>query len=174
MHFLRMMTGNGKSCVDVMLRKVHRAPVMHHWVVLAACQWAKLAAMPLDQPSMAREAWLSDIAVMRGVKQAVTCTPSVGRIDSCVPCSRLARSLRPTGTPLRTLQLCSLKKTTKRAVWQPACMLGGHQFCLAPSAGLEKVVHANWVYVVSPDVDCTDTQSAPPHMVCKTIVQCMP
>ena len=35
--------------------------------------------------------------------------------------------------------------------------------------GLEKVVHANLVYIVSPDVDCTDRHSAPPHMVL-----CMP
>lgn len=174
LHFLRMMTGTGKSCVDVMLRDMHRAPVMHHWVVLAARLWTKLAAMPLDQPSMAREAWLSDIALMRGSETG-------GRMYTKCWSYRLLHTLQQIGAisaadwnasaDLTALQfeeghVKSCLAACMHARWA-SVLLGDPR--LAPSAGLEKVVHANWVYVVSPDVDCTDRHSAPPHMVL-----CMP
>ena len=106
-------------------------PVMHHWVVLAARLWTKLAAIQLDQPSMAKEAWLSERNGWSHVHQVL-----VEGVASCILCSRLVRSLRPTEMPLRTLQLCSLKRATLKAAWQPACMLGGHWFCWVTLAWL--------------------------------------
>ena len=69
LHFLRMLTGTGKKgCADVLVRDMHRSPVMHHWVVLAARWWTKLAEMDPQVPRIARSAWLSDIALMRGAE----------------------------------------------------------------------------------------------------------
>jgi hypothetical protein len=45
LHFLRHLAQIGKVCVDVLLRDMHRAPVMHHWVVLAVRWWNTLVQM---------------------------------------------------------------------------------------------------------------------------------
>lgn len=58
--FLRYMTGAGqRSSIDVLMRDLHRSPVQHHWVVLAARWWERLRAMPVDR--LARVAWVSDV-----------------------------------------------------------------------------------------------------------------
>jgi hypothetical protein len=67
LYFLRMLTGVGpKVCNTVLLRDTHRSPIMHHWVVLASRWWTKLADMDPGVSRLARSAWLSDIALMRG------------------------------------------------------------------------------------------------------------
>jgi hypothetical protein len=169
MYFLRMMAGTGKVCVDVILRDMHRAPIMHHWVVLAARWWTKLAVMPPARASMARDAWLSDIALMRGSETA-------GRMYTKCWSYRLLHSLEQIGA-------------ISAADWGPSADLTALRFdeqhiksCLArcmharwaavvqgdprsaPSAGVEKCAHANWVYAVDPNIDCTDRHVAPPHM----------
>lgn len=70
--FLRYMTGTGKrSSVDVLMRDLHRLPVMHHWVVLAARWWERLRAMPHDR--LARVAWVSDVELaLSGCKSCWT------------------------------------------------------------------------------------------------------
>jgi hypothetical protein len=58
--FLRFMTGTGKrASVQVLMRDLHRSPVLHHWVVLAARWWERLRAMPVDR--LARVVWKSDV-----------------------------------------------------------------------------------------------------------------
>ena len=170
LYFLRMMTGTGKVCVDVILRDMHRAPVMHHWVVLAARWWTKLATMPPDRVSMARDAWLSDIALMRGSETA-------GRVYTKCWSYRLLQSLQHIGAisaadwgpsaDLTTLHFdeAHIKACLAQCLharWA-AVMQGDPRS--APSVGVEKCAHANWVYAINADVDCTDRHSAPPHMV---------
>jgi hypothetical protein len=41
--FLRYMTGTSKgTSIHVLMRDMHRSPVLHHWVVLAARWWERL------------------------------------------------------------------------------------------------------------------------------------
>jgi hypothetical protein len=61
--YLRRMVGAGRStCIDVLLRDFCRSPVMHHWVILAARWFSKLAQM--DDDRLAHQAWLADIALL--------------------------------------------------------------------------------------------------------------
>lgn len=58
--FLRAITGTGKrSRIDVLLRDLHRSPVLHHWASLAARWWGRLQDMPVDR--LARRVWRSDV-----------------------------------------------------------------------------------------------------------------
>jgi hypothetical protein len=148
---------------------MHRAPIMHHWVVLAARWWTKMAAMPADRVSMAKDAWLSDIALMRGSETA-------GRVYTKCWSYRLLHSLQQIGAisssdwgpsaDLTTLRFdeSQLKRCLARCMharW--AAVVQGDPRS-APSAGVEKCTHASWVYAVDPGTDCTDRHSAPPHM----------
>lgn len=55
----------------LLLRDLHRLPVMHHWVVLAARWWERLRAMPQDR--LARVAWVSDVELaLSGCKSCWT------------------------------------------------------------------------------------------------------
>jgi len=132
MHFLCMMAGTGKVCVDVILRDMHRAPVMHHWVILAARWWTKLAAMPSGRVSMARDAWLSDIALMRGSETA-------GRTYTKCWSYRLLHSLQHIGA-------------ISAEEWGPSADLTALQFDEARiKAGLAQCLYARWARVLQGD-----------------------
>jgi hypothetical protein len=49
-------------CFDALLRDFCRSPVMHHWVILAARWFSKLAEMDADR--LAHQAWLADIDLL--------------------------------------------------------------------------------------------------------------
>ena len=150
--YLRMLAGVGKrTCTDVIMRDFCRRPVMHHWVVLAARWFAKLASMPQDK--LARHAWLADIDLM---------------LAGCTKCwtHQLLRTL----TSLQVLQRPAWDKRTDASLTsadiQRICVCetavreslvrltqsrwdGGHDDPRsAPSVGIEKCTHAAWVHPV--------------------------
>jgi hypothetical protein len=168
MHFLRMLTGVGKACIDVVLRDMHRAPIMHHWVVLAARWWNKLAGMDAAVARVARAAWLSDIALMRGSETG-------GRLHKACWSYKLLSSLQGLGvitaeqwdtaadlTQLTFDEGVVRKRLSEwlRARWAPVPR-GDPR---AATADVDMVTHANWVYRSSAYVDYTDRRTAPPHM----------
>lgn len=169
-YFLRMMTGTGKGCIDVLLRDMHRAPIMHHWLVLAARWWTRLAAMPPDQVCMARDAWLSDIALMRGSETA-------GRVYRKCWSYRLLHCLEQIGAisaadwgptvDLTTLRFdeAHIKQRLAQCLHARWAAVAQEDPRVAPTVGVEKCAHANWVYAVDNTVDCTDRRTAPLHMV---------
>ena len=65
--FLRVMTGVGRQAArDVLYRDLHRSPIIHRWVMLAARWWIKLARRQgEEQPGMAYQAWVSDLELMQ-------------------------------------------------------------------------------------------------------------
>jgi Reverse transcriptase (RNA-dependent DNA polymerase) len=60
--YLRRMAGVGQVSVEVLMRDFNRAPVMHHWVVLAARWFMTLRQMSSDR--LAHCAWVADIELM--------------------------------------------------------------------------------------------------------------
>ena len=169
MHFLRYTTGVGKCCVDVLLRDMHRQPVLHHWVVLCARQWTKFAEMDPDHSRVARSAWLADIALMRG-------SDTGGRPYKKCWSYRLLSTLQQIGvlqasdwdTSVDLTQLRIDEAQVKARL--AACMharwarVANGDPRVAPSAGVAKNTHVSWVYAYSPAADYTDRKSAPPHM----------
>jgi len=169
MHFLRGLAGVGKCCVDVLMRDMHRQPVMHHWVVLGARQWSKFVAMGEGQPRVSRSAWLSDIDLMRGAD-------TNGRPYKKCWTYRLLSTLQQLGVlqPSQWDQSADLtqlrideQQVKARLVacmhtrW--AGMVAGDPR-VAPSDGIAKLTHASWVYPYQPAVDYTDRQAAPQHI----------
>jgi hypothetical protein len=46
--FLRAITGTGSSSsIEVLMRYLHRSPVLHHWAHLAARWWGRLQGIPV-------------------------------------------------------------------------------------------------------------------------------
>ena len=170
MYFLRMLTGVGaKACADVLLRDMHRAPVMHHWVVLAARWWSKLAQMDPEVSRVARAAWLSDIDLMRTRGRN-------GRPHTRCWTYKLLHTLQALGviTPaqwgpsadLTALVFDESAVKQRLAAWLCARWAGVPQGDPRVAAdGYAMAVHANWVYRVPPGTDCTDRRQAPPHML---------
>jgi hypothetical protein len=64
--YLRCMAGVGKStCIDVLMRDMHRLPIAYHWVVLACRWWERLRQMAMVHSGrVAYQAWVSDIELM--------------------------------------------------------------------------------------------------------------
>lgn len=170
--FLRVMTGVGKAAArDVLYRDLHRAPILHHWVILAARWWNRLAKRGAEeQPGVAYHAWLSDLDLM---------------LHGCKDC--WAYHLLKTLTALRLVEadqwqasagatLDSLKElewdedSVRSALlhvhgegWQGVLAAGRVDPRQAPSAGLAKITHNGWVYPYEPDTDYCDRHSAPAY-----------
>lgn len=72
--YLRCTAGVGKStCIDVLMRDMHRLPIAYHWVVLACRWWERLKRMAMHPGRVAYHAWVSDIELMlRGCQSCWT------------------------------------------------------------------------------------------------------
>jgi hypothetical protein len=181
LYFLRMLTGVGpKTCTSVLLRDTHRSPVMHHWVVLAARWWTKLADMDPGVPRLARSAWLSDIALMRGSEtsgrvykqcwsyQLLSALQGLGVIRPAEwgPSADLAQ-LRFDEACVRRCLSRRLNQSWQRQVQQPdgvAVSVVQQDPRAAVSDGVLQCVHACHVYAFDSTADYTQRRDAPPHM----------
>lgn len=181
LYFLRMLTGVGpKTCTTVLLRDTHRSPVMHHWVVLAARWWTKLVEMDPGVSRLARSAWLSDIALMRGSETG-------GRLYQQCWTYKLLSALQGLGvisasawgpsvdlTQLRFDEACVrrclsrwLNRSWQRVVQRSdgtAVPVVQQDPRAAVSDGVLQCTHAAHVYAFDGSADYTQRRDAPPHM----------
>ena len=151
--FLRVMTGVGKSAArDVLYRDLHRAPIMHHWVVLAARWWNRLVKRGTEeQPGVAYHAWLSDLNLMlQGCKDCwayylLKTLDALGLVGA-------DQWQASAGATVDTLQVMEWDEDSIRSAlvrvhgegWQDVLAAGHSNPRQAPSAGLAKITHDRW------------------------------
>jgi hypothetical protein len=146
---------------------MHRSPVMHHWVVLAARWWTKLASMDPSVPRMARSAWLADIALMRG--------GATGSLHSECWAYKLLSTMQAIGvlpsgdwqwsTDLARLTFDEVVQQRLSALLNAAWGVApAVEPRVAPSAGLDMCTHCQWVYGFDARADYTDRRTAPAYL----------
>lgn len=185
MSYLRVMTGVGKAAShDVLYRDLHRVPIMHHWIALAARWWNRLAKRGAEpQPGIAHHAWRSDLALL--LSGCIDCwsyhllstLEALGLVES--------HQWRPSaGATMHALQelqwdeqcVVSALMSRLKVGWQQA--EAGLDPRTAPSQGLAKLTHSSWVYPFDPGIAGFTRENAPsytrlclPYVVLRNMAQ---
>jgi hypothetical protein len=176
--YLRIMAGLPKSvAIDFLLRDLHRWPVMHHWVRLAARWWGKLKAMGRDgegQSRLAYNVWVDDIKLtVRGCRKNWTymllhTMEQLGVVDS---------QWRAPGATADTIMALSLdadvvsSKLTGVLTSRWTAVLDRRDPVTglpldartAPSDGIYLYTHGRWVYPLDTSVAKFDCKNAPEY-----------
>jgi hypothetical protein len=165
--FLRYMTGTGKrSSVDVLMRELHRLPVMHHWVVLAVRWWERLRAMHQDR--LARVAWVSDVELeLSGCKSCWTyyllhTMQRLGVIDQAAWRAPGVSAATVCGLELKTEDVSAALTRLVKQGWAD----GGAEVAdprSAPSHHVTMCTHAAWVHPMDDDA-AFDRSTQPEYM----------
>ena len=170
--YLKNAVGLGSGvCSKVLLRDLHRLPVMFHWVLLAVRWWNKLRGLaPVDDDrpasSVAYHAWKADVSLMcEGCDkcwshQLLSTLQSLGVLPAAQWRGATAESilqLQFDDTAVR-----AALSTLYQSWWRtgPATHPDPRQ---APSAGIDMCTHAQWVHA---DTTCNmyERSGALPHM----------
>jgi hypothetical protein len=157
----------GHVSTAVLLRDMHRRPVLFRWVALAARWWNKLAGADSSVPRLARSAWHAEIAPMRGHTTGTVCTDCWAH--------RLLAALEANGALPRgwlwSIDLYALRfdegvvrqrlDACLNAVWGAVPAVCPR---VAPSAGVAVATHVHWVYAFEASRCYGERRSAPAYM----------
>ena len=174
--YLRRMAGVGNVSIEVLMRDFNRAPVMHHWVSLAARWFMALKQMPSDR--LAHCAWVADIDLM---------------LDGCCGCwtykllQTMSRLEVIDGAAVwdQTGRVIANRQTIMQLQLVPATIKGALQRRMAlrwaalhpdpraaPSPSIEMCTHAAWISRSCDGVTC----ETPKHLklcVSFVVLQCL-
>ena len=170
--YLRAAIGLGSGvCSKVLLRDLHRVPVMFHWVLLAVRWWNRLRGLaPAEdgQPpsSVAYHAWKADVALMCDgcdkcwSHQLLSTLQSLGVLSAAQWRGATAESILR--LQFDDAAVRAALSTLYQSWWRtgPATHPDPR---LAPSAGVDMCTHAQWVHA---DTTCSmyERSGALPHM----------
>jgi hypothetical protein len=150
---------------DVLMCDLHRSPVMHHWVLLAARWWERLRAMPVDR--LARVVWQSDVQLaLNGCKtwtyRMLSTMQRLGVVESA---AWRARGVSVTSVCALELNTAEVSAALARLVKDRWVDVGADVADprTATSAQVTMSTHAAWVHPMGPG-DVFDRSTQPAYM----------
>lgn len=170
--YLKYAVGLGSGvCSKVLLRDMHRVPIMFHWIVLAVRWWNKLrgfAPASGDQPvsCVAYHAWKADVSLMcRGCDKCWS-----HQLLSTLESLHVLSAAQWRGATAESILQLQFDSASIRAAlsnlyqswWQTGAAAHPNPR-LAPSSGIDMCTHTQWVL---PATTCSmyERSSAPRHL----------
>lgn len=170
--FLRAISGIGAGvCSKVLLRDLHRMPIMFHWVLLAVRWWNKLSDMaPADDAAVscvAYHAWKADILLMQAGCKACWCYQLLQTLEALQVLSPAVwRTASLDGIMQLQISASDVTAALSRVYksWWATGAATHPDPRTAPSAGVDMCTHLQWVYAHQPEIDIFDRFTAPRHV----------
>ena len=170
--FLRAMTGVGIAASNtVLLRDLHRVPVMFHWVLLATRWWNRLRAMSPAAGTVvscvAYHAWKSDVMLMLEGCRACWSYQLLHTLESLQQISPTQwQNTSPDAVMSLRFDEHKVQEALTRMFHSP-WLTGAATHAdprTAPSQGITMCTHARWVYAPPQSCDMYNRSHAPRYL----------